>query len=326
MKYKDYYQVLGVSRSASEADIKKAYRQLAHQFHPDISKDPAGEEKFKAVAEAYAILKNKDKRTQYDSLGQQSAGDQFTPPPEWQNEFSSQPGDFDDVDISDIFNAFRRSRNGSKNGMGSANGRARRKQTPISGDDYSVNVAITLESVMFGGETDVTIELPEADMHGLPHRALHTFRIQIPRGATEGQRLRLAGKGGVGANGGPNGHLYVKLTISPNATYRLTGRDLYVDLPITPSQAALGDSIELPFFNTRLTIKIKAGTCSGQRLRFVAKGIPAEKDGASDNGDLFAVIQILVPKKLSPEQRLLYVQLAAFDIPPTSTSGAKEMQ
>ena len=324
MKYKDYYQVLGVPRSATESDIKKAYRKLAHQFHPDISKDPAGEEKFKAVAEAYAILKNKEKRAEYDNLGQQSAGDQFTPPPQWQDEFASQAGDFDDVDISDIFNAFNRSRSGGASGMGHGKGRAHRKAAPIRGDDYSVTVAISLDKVMSGGETDVTVELPESDAHGLPHRIPHTFRIQIPRGATEGQRLRLANKGGSGANGGPNGNLYVKLTITPDLIYRITGRDLYVDLPISPSQAALGDSVDLIFFGTRLTVDIKPGTCSGQRLRFTGKGIPADKDAIAESGDLFAVIQILVPKKLSDEQRALYVQLAAITVSPTRSSDAKE--
>ncbi|MFZ6686287.1 DnaJ C-terminal domain-containing protein [Undibacterium sp. SXout11W] len=324
MKYKDYYQVLGVPRSATESDIKKAYRQLAHQFHPDISKDPAGEEKFKAVAEAYAILKNKEKRAEYDNLGQQSTGDQFTPPPQWQDEFSSQAGDFDDVDISDIFNAFNRSRSGGASGMGHGKGRAHRKAAPFRGDDYSVTVAISLEKVMSGGEADVTVELPETDAHGLPHRMPHTFRIQIPRGAAEGQRLRLANKGGSGANGGPNGNLYVKLTIIPDLIYRITGRDLYVDLPISPSQAALGDSVDLIFFGTRLTIHIKPGTCSGQRLRFAGKGIPADKDAIAESGDLFAVIQILVPKKLSDEQRALYLQLAAITVSPTRSSDAKE--
>ncbi|MFZ6862732.1 DnaJ C-terminal domain-containing protein [Undibacterium sp. Ji67W] len=324
MKYKDYYQVLGVPRSATDSDIKKAYRQLAHRFHPDISKDPAGEEKFKEIAEAYAILKSKDKRAEYDQLGQQSAGGQFTPPPQWQEEFSSQAGDFDDVDISDIFNAFNRSRNGDGSGMGHSKGRAHRKAVPTRGDDYSVSVAVGLEMVMSGGETDVTVDLPETDAHGLPHRTPHTFRIQIPRGAIEGQRLRLANKGGMGANGGPNGHLYVKITIIPHPMFRLTGRDLYVDLPISPSQAALGDHIDLAFFDTRLTINIKPGTCSGQRLRFAGKGMPVDKGGTAGGGDLFALIQILVPKKLSEAQRLLYIQLAAVTVPPTPSSDVKE--
>ena len=142
MKYKDYYQVLGVPRTATASEIKKAYRQLAHQYHPDISKDPAGEEKFKSVAEAYAILKSKEKRAEYDSLGQQAAGNQFTPPPQWQNEFGSEADSFDDVDLSDIFKAFNRTR-------GAANGR--RKPSPVAGDDYSVTVSIGLEKVMYRG-------------------------------------------------------------------------------------------------------------------------------------------------------------------------------
>ena len=301
MKYKDYYQVLGVPRSANASEIKKAYRQLAHQYHPDISKDPAGEEKFKEVAEAYAILKSKDKKAEYDGLGQPETGNQFTPPPRWQNEFSSQADSFDDVDLSDIFKAFNRSRNGAG---------GHRKPGAIHGDDYSVNISVGLEKVLFGGETDVTVELPAYDEHGLPHRAPHTFRIQIPKGAMEGQRLRLAGKGGLGVNGGENGDLYIKIHFLSDPIFRVTGRDIYFDLPISPAEAALGDGVEIAFFKTVLTLQIKAGTCSGQRLRLARKGLPAGKNGESVPGDLYAVIQIVVPKNLTEVQRTLYAQLA----------------
>ncbi|MFZ6849400.1 DnaJ C-terminal domain-containing protein [Undibacterium sp. RuRC25W] len=300
MKYKDYYEVLGVPRSASEAEIKKAYRRLAHEYHPDISKDPAGEEKFKAVAEAYAVLKSKEKKDEYDRLGQQPAGNEFSPPPRWQDEFSSGPGSFDDVDLSDMFKAFNRSHRGNY----------RHEPEPLQGEDYSVSVGVTLDKVMNGGEAEVAVELPDYDKNGLPHRRLHTFQIQIPVGAGEGQRLRLAGKGGVGSDGGKNGDLYVKLKILPHAIFRVAGRDLYVDLPISPSEAALGCEVTMAIFGVHLKIMIKAGTSSGQHLRLAHKGLPAAKKGAFKSGDLYALIRIVVPPQLTDKQRSLYEQLA----------------
>ena len=328
MKYKDYYKTLGIERTASLADIKSAYRKLAHQYHPDVSKDPKGEEKFKEIAEAYATLKNPEKREEYDKLGQPREGENFTPPPEWQRQYGSGAAAFDDVDLADFFNIFRGqagSHAGSQTNPGHAHQRTHGHAQPHAhehasfaqpGDDYSTSVGVTLETVYNGGETDITLELPEMDEHGLPHRVTRTFRINIPKAASEGQRLRLAGKGGPGKYGGKPGNLYVVLTILPHARYRISGRDLYLDLPLTPSEAALGAAVEIPTLGGTVELKIKPCTSSGQRLRLAGRGLLAattggDKGSKGDNkdGDLYAVVQIVLPKTLSEAEQALYQQL-----------------
>jgi curved DNA-binding protein len=306
MKYKDYYQALGVDRDASADDIKKAYRKLAHRYHPDISKDADGEEKFKEVAEAYATLKDPEKRQEYDKLGRRPAGEDFAPPPGWQQQYDTGAASFDDVDLADILNAFR-SGGGGAAGRGGEQARGW-SSFPAAGEDYEVNVTVTLEKVCSGGETDITVEVPEYDEHGLPHRAARTFRVTIPKGATEGQRLRLPGKGGPGRNGGKPGDLYLVLHLAPHALYRVSGRDLYLDLPLAPWEAVLGASVEIPTLGGNVEINIKPGTASGQRLRLAGRGLPSPAGSA---GNQYAIVQIEVPKKVSDAERALYEQLAA---------------
>lgn len=301
MKYKDYYQALGIERTATTAEIKKAYRKLAHQYHPDISKDPKGEEKFKEVAEAYATLKDTEKRKEYDDLGRRPAGQEFAAPPAWQREYGADASAFDDVDLADILRSFRPGARG-------AGHQQSRASMQVPGDDYSVNVDVALEKVYSGGETDVSVELPEYDAHGLPHRVARTFRVTIPKGAAQGQRLRLAGKGGPGRNGGKAGDLYVVLNLAPHRLYRVSGHDLSLDLPLAPWEAALGTTVEIPTLGGQVELSVKPGTSSGQRMRLAKRGLP-RADGSV--GDLYAVIQILVPKQLSARDEALYRQLAA---------------
>lgn len=300
MKYKDYYQALGIERTASTADIKKAYRKLAHQYHPDVSKDPKGEEKFKEVAEAYAILKDKEKRREYDELGNHSNTEDFTPPQGWQQQYGSEGSSFDDVDIADLLNAFR----GGHPGRGRQSSRA---NFASPGEDFSVGISVPLEKIYHGGEAEVSVSMPEFDKNGLPHRVPHTFRITIPKGATEGQRLRLAGKGGPGHNGGKPGDLYVVLSILPHPLFKLIDRDLYIDLPLTPWEAVLGSKITIPTLGSEITINIKPGSATGQKLRLAGQGLPTADGGA---GHLYAVLQIVVPKTVSAEEQALYEQLS----------------
>jgi len=301
MKYKDYYQILGVERTATISDIKKAYRKLAHKYHPDVSKDPKGEEKFKEIAEAYATLKNTEKRQEYDALGQRPAGESFAPPPEWQQQYGASGSSFDDVDISDLLNAFRSG--------GRGNGASHRHvKMPLPGDDYTVNISVPLEKIYSGGDTNLSVEIPEYDDNGLPHRVPHTFRINIPKGATQGQRLRLAGKGGPGLNGGKSGDLYVALSIATHPVFRVSGSDLSFDLLLTPWEAVLGATIEIPTLGGKLELNVKPGTSSGQRLRLAKRGLPSQHGEA---GNLYAVTQIMVPNKLSDHERELWTKIAA---------------
>lgn len=301
MKYKDYYKALGVERTASTADIKKAYRKLAQQYHPDLTKDPKGEEKFKDIAEAYATLKNPEKRQEYDDLGRHQAGERFTPPPDWQRQYAAGGSAFDDMDLSDIFSAFRPGSRGG--GQGRTHAHFARP-----GEDYSVTVPVSLEKIYHGGETDVALEMPEYDAHGLPHRVPHTFRVMIPKGATEGQRLRLTGKGGQGTHGGKPGDLYIVLTIAPHPLYRVSGNDLFIDLALAPWEAVLGAAVEIPTLGGYVELDIKPGTHAGQRLRLAKRGLHAP-DGSV--GYLYAVVQIAVPTKVSKREQELYEQLAA---------------
>ena len=302
MKYKDYYQALGVERNASTDEIKKAYRKLAHKYHPDVSKEPEAEQKFKEIAEAYATLKDPEKRQEYDNLGKRPAGAEFTPPPEWQQYYGAGASAFDDVDLADILNAFR---TGGRGGQG--HGRGRGAAFPGNGQDFEVSVAVPVETVYSGGETEVSVEMPEYDEHGLPHRAARTFRVRIPKGATEGQRLRLAGKGGPGRNGGKPGDLYIVLGIAPHPWYRVSGRDLHLDLPLAPWEAVLGTQAEIPTPGGKVELTIKPGTTAGQRLRLAGRGLPAAKS----SGDFYAVVRIEVPKHAGKREQELYGELAA---------------
>jgi curved DNA-binding protein len=298
MKFKDYYQALGVERGATADEIKKSYRKLAHKYHPDVSKDPAGEEKFKEVAEAYATLKDPEKRQAYDDLGRRPAGESFTPPPDWQQRFHTDEAGFEDVDLSDLFAAFGRAGHGARP----------RKDPPRRGQDFEITAPVTLEQIFHGGEIEVRAELPEYDPSGLAHRVARTFRITIPKGAGDGYRLRLAGKGGPGHKGGPVGDLYVALALQPHPLYRPSGRDLYIDLPLTPWEAALGADVEIPTLAGSVTLKVKPGTQSGHKLRLAKRGLTAT-DGSI--GDLYALVRIDVPATLSPAEHDLFVQLAA---------------
>jgi curved DNA-binding protein len=299
MKYKDFYQTLGVERNATIDEIKKAYRKLAHKYHPDVTKDPKGEEKFKEIAEAYATLKNSEKRKEYDALGNRSAGDDFSPPPGWQSQYGATSSDFDDVDLSDLFNSFRSG--------GQFNTHRQRNNYPENGQDYSVSTSIPLETIFSGGKEDVSFELPELDEKGLPHRQRQTLRVTIPVGAKEGQRLRLAGKGGAGINGGKAGDLYVVLSIQPHPIYSVKGLDLYFDLLITPWEAVLGTSTVISTMGGNFNLSIKPGTSSGIKLRLSKQGLHTTSGAI---GDLYAVIQIVVPKKSSDEEYKLYEKLA----------------
>ncbi|MFJ2988712.1 DnaJ C-terminal domain-containing protein [Collimonas sp. NPDC087041] len=299
MKFKDYYSALGVERTATTAEIKQAYRKLAHKYHPDVSKDPAGEEKFKEVAEAYATLKDAEKRAAYDQLGTHQAGENVEPPQSWQQGFSDSGASFGDVDMADILAAFAASRHGGGHG-----GRPR----PVRGEDYEVNAPITLEQIYDGGETDVRLSMPEYDEHGKLHRVPHTYRVRIPKGAEDGQRLRLAGKGGQGHDGGKHGDLYVVMKVIPHPLYRVTGKDLYIDLPLAPWEAVLGANVQVPTLGGKVELSIPAGTAANRQFRLAKRGLPS---ASGEQGNLYAVIRIEVPKAATQRERELFEQLAA---------------
>jgi curved DNA-binding protein len=298
MKYKDYYAILGVARNATADEIKKAYRRLAHKYHPDVSKEPGAEEKFKEVAEAYETLKDPEKRAAYDQLGRHQPGEEFRPPPQWQQHYTETPFAFEDIDLADLFAGLR---------GGRFHARSSGAKVPIPGEDYEVTVHLTLEEAYRGTEVQLDLSMPEFDASGRVRRIPHTIKARIPKGATDGQRLRLPGQGGKGLNGGRNGDLYLNIALHPHPLFRVNGHDLYLDLPLAPWEAVLGTTVELPTPGGAVRLKVPPGTVAGQKLRLAGRGLPKPHAGA---GDLYAVVQIVVPGAVNERERALYRELA----------------
>jgi len=285
MKYKDYYKILGVERGAGDDEIKKAYRKLARKYHPDVSKEASAKEKFQEVSEAYETLRDKEKRAAYDSLGSGfRQGQDFRPPPDWFDRFGSggRGEDMHGVDLGELFES-----------MGLFGRAGRRSRKSFAGEDHEVPVRLTLEEAASGTERT-------AQLDG------RSFTARIPRGATDGQRLRLRGKGGPGVNGGPPGDLYLQIVLEPHPLFRATGHDLEIEVPLAPWEAALGAEIEVPTLEGRVTMKVPAGSKAGQKLRLSGKGLPKPGGGA---GDLYVVLSIAVPATLTEDERKLFEQL-----------------
>ena len=304
MKYKDYYSILGVERSASEDDIKKAYRKLARKYHPDVSKDPEGEAKFKDVSEAYQALKDAEKRAAYDRLGSHQSGDDFVPSRDWGQEFNTQFNDgqssFEGVDLSDLFASFAR-RQGSEHASGSF---------PIHGEDFDVAATISLEDAFSGTQVSLSLSVPVYDEHGRMRREGRTVQARIPKGATDGQRLRLRGQGGKGHHGGRDGDLFLNIKLHAHRLYRVDGFDLYIDLPLAPWEAALGTRAEVPTLAGIVYLTVAPATSSGQHLRLTGRGLPKPGGAEGAAGDLYAVVKILMPPALDERERALFKELA----------------
>jgi curved DNA-binding protein len=301
VKYKDYYAALGVARTATADEIKKAYRKLARKYHPDVSKEAGAEEKFKEVAEAYETLKDSEKRAAYDELGRHAPGEQFRPPPGWQQSFGEQPSgassfSFDDVDLADLFAGI----------AGRGRGGARRPNMPMPGQDFEAAVRVSFDQAYKGTEIELDMAVPEPDENGFLRRVPHKIRVRIPKGVTDGQKLRVPGKGGKGANGGRDGDLYLDIEVQSHPLYRAEGLDLYMDLPLAPWEAVLGASVDVPTPAGRVTLKVPAGTHAGQKLRLSGRGL-SRADGTA--GHLYAVAQIVVPTVVDERQRELFTQL-----------------
>jgi len=300
MKYKDYYKILGVERSASEDAIKKAYRKLARKFHPDVSKEKDAEEKFKEVQEAYEVLKDAEKRKAYDQMGSYQPGQDFAPPPGWDQQFRS--GEFQDLGDIDLFDLL--SGMGRGGFRGARQGGARTFRMP--GQDYEVSAHLSVEDVARGTEIEIPIAATEVSENGQLQRTTRTVKVRIPKGATDGQRLRVPGKGGPGHGGAPDGDLYVDIQLRPHDLFRVSGHDLYLELPVAPWEAALGAEVQVPTLDGRITVKVPPGSRAGQKLRVRGKGLP--KPGAGE-GDLYTVLQVVTPSVLSEREKELYREL-----------------
>jgi curved DNA-binding protein len=314
VQFKDYYQTLGVPRAASDADIKKAFRKLAREHHPDVAKDKKrAEEKFKEINEAYEVLSDPEKRKKYDELGADwKAGEQFRPPPGWE-QFSGRrtyrragPGgedfefQFGGTGFSDFFEAFFGSARQGRGGFGRHPGFTE-EEFAERGRDIEGDIMVTLEEAQRGSVRQVNVR-SEA---GGRTRA-QTYQVKIPPGVTEGQRLRLAGRGEAGAGGGASGDLYLRVRLAKHPDLEVEGHNLIYEAELAPWEAVLGTSISVPTLNGRVNIKIPPGTQNGQKLRVRGRGL-SQRDGG--NGDLIVVTNIVVPERVSESERKLWEQL-----------------
>jgi len=297
MKYKDYYAILGVDRGASPDDIKKAYRKLARKYHPDVSKEPNAEEKFKEMAEAYETLKDPEKRAAYDRLGQHDPGQEFQPPPDWAQQFAGAQGAFDDIDLADLFAGL----------AGHRRGGGPRSSPFSSGRDIEAAVRLTFDQAFHGTELELELSALETDAEGNLRRVPRRIRVRIPKGVSDGQQLRIPGKGGKGVEGGRDGDLYLDIVVEAHPWYRVSGQDIYLDLPLAPWEAVLGTTVRLPTPAGAVSLKVPPGTRAGQQLRLAGRGLARSGSAA---GHLHAIVQIVVPSVVGEAERASYRQLA----------------
>lgn len=311
MKYKDYYEVMGVARDARQDEIKSAYRKLARKYHPDVSKEKSAEERFKEIGEAYEVLKDPEKRAAYDRLGRHQAGQDFRPPPGWQQQYArdASAGEFSGIDLGDLFSELfgGAGRAGAREGRtGQRGGGAR--GFAMRGQDFEVNVELSLEDAYRGTELAFELAMPEITPDGAMRRTPKTVKVRVPKGVIDGQKMRVPGKGGPGSEGAANGDLYLNISLRPHRLFKPNGSDLYLELPIAPWEAALGASVEAPTMEGRVRLKIPAGARAGQRLRVGGRGLPRPGGGA---GDLYAILQIVTPAELNAHEKALFEQLAS---------------
>ena len=283
VQYKDYYQILGVSRDAKTDDIRKAYRKLAKQYHPDVNKAPGAEEKYKEINEAYEVLKDPDKREKYDTLGMNwQSGQDFTPPPGWQN--ADFGGNFGGGNFSDFFQTlFGGGRFGGFQDIFSGQG----YHSPMK-RDAEANLTLTLEQVMRGGEFALTL-------------GKRTLNVRLPKGITDGSQIKLPGK----SEGG--GDIYVNIHIAPHNVFTVEGSSITRDVKVPVWDAVLGKDIQVDTLEGSVTVKMPPGIQDGQKLRLRGKGLP-KRDGT--NGDMFVRIRIEIPRHLNSKQNELWQELA----------------
>ena len=302
MEFKDYYKVMGVARDATEAQIKQAYRKLARKYHPDVSKEKDAEARFKELGEAYEVLKSPEKRAAYDQLGQgPRPGENFTPPPDWGAGFEfSGAGN---ADYSDFFESL----------FGAAGGRGRRSQRGFDtgrggaerGQDHHAKIMLDLDASLHGGPRTFTLRVPEIDAQGRLVSKDRVLNVQVPKGILPGQTIRLAAQGaGAGAEG-TAGDLFIEVEFQPHALYRVDGRDLYLELPVAPWEAALGATVKTPTPGGAVDLKIPVGSHAGTKLRLKGRGIPA-----STPGDFYVVLQIALPAASDEQAKAAYRAMA----------------
>jgi curved DNA-binding protein len=321
MEFQDYYKVLGVERTASDEEIKKAFRRLARKHHPDLSKAPDASVRMQALNEAYEVLRDKEKRAAYDRVGNDAQdGRAFHPPPGWDSgfEFSGAPGEFDDgydhsAFFEALFGAARRRR-----GAHAAPDRAADELRERRGQDHHAKIVIPLEDAFRGATREITLHSPEVDAAGNVALRERTLQVSIPKGIRGGQQIRLIGQGSPGWGDGAPGDLYLEVEFAPHARWRVDGRDLYFTLRVAPWEAALGATVNVPTPEGTVEMSVPAGSQTGRKLRLRGRGIPG-----GTPGNLYVLLEVVLPPASNDKARDAYRKMAqdlAFD--PRANSGA----
>ena len=323
MKFKDYYEVMGVPRGATQDEIKRSYRKLARKFHPDVSKEKNAEDRFKELQEAYEVLKDPEKRAAYDQLGANwRQGQDFRPPPDWGKGFEftagrggtrggrgtgAGEGPRSGADFSDFFAELF----GARSPFGGAAGGVHDFEMPgrggrtysAAGQDHVARVEIDLEDAYRGGTRTLELRTPEVTPDGHVTTKPRTLRVTIPAGVTEGQQIRLAGQGSPGIGGGPAGDLYLEVNFRAHPLFRLEGRDIHVQLPVAPWEAALGETVAVPTLGGPVEMKLPTGARAGQKLRLRGRGLPGQPPG-----DQYVTLAIVLPPD-SPQSREFFTRM-----------------
>ena len=306
MEYKDYYKILGVERDATQDDIKRAYRKLARTYHPDVNKEAGAEAKFKDAGEAYEVLKDPEKRAAYNELGANwKQGQDFRPPPNWDQGFEFSGGGYTNADsaqFSDFFEGLFGQRGGG--GRGGRAGFSGRREFHAQGEDHHAKVVIDLRDAYTGAKRSITLRVPEVDDTGHVVVKDRTLNVTIPKGVREGQHIRLAGQGSPGIGKGQPGDLYLEVAFAPDPLFKVEGKDVYLDLPVTPWEAALGASVKAPTPEGAVMLKIPPNTTKSRTMRLKGKGIPGNPPG-----DMHAVLKIELPPANTDKAKEIYQQM-----------------
>ena len=302
MKFRDYYEILGVPRDATQDAIKQAYRRLARKYHPDVSRDSEAEKKFKELGEAYEVLKDPEKRAAYDKFGENwQNGQDFEPPPDWDTGFEFRGSGYTGGghgDYSDFFESLF--------GQSAGQSAGSRRSFRLKGEDYHARIRIRLQDAYSGSRQTITLSRPEVDEQGHVVTRPHTLQVTIPKGVIEGQRIRLEGQGMPGVGGGPPGDLYLEISFQDDPVFHAEKRDIHMELPITPWEAALGATVTVPTLDGKVQLRIPPGSQGGRKLRLRGKGLGS----ASRTGDQIVTLRIVVPEPRTDEQRELYRKMA----------------
>ncbi|MBU3631915.1 DnaJ C-terminal domain-containing protein [Polynucleobacter sp. AP-Feld-500C-C5] len=323
MKFRDYYETLGVARTATEAEIKAAYRKLARKYHPDVNKEAGAEEQFKEIGEAYAVLKDTEKRAAYDRFGANwKNGQDFTPPPNWNEGFEYSDTNYGgghpgygggfEGDQSEFFESLFGRGKHRQGGRGSNSGNPRQGMN-FKGQDHHAKILIDLADAYNGAKLTIALHMPTQDASGHVTTQERKLDVSIPKGIKAGQNLRLSGQGGPGIGEGPAGDLYLEIEFHQSPIYRVDGKDVFIDIPLAPWEATLGTTVNIPTpAGSTLELKIPAGTVAGRKMRLKGKGIPS-----AEPGDLFVVPTIALPPADSDAHKEAYQAFEkAFDFNP----------